>query len=113
MSQGLKISDLIRELVEVIAQRGDLQVFFYDGACKHPLEVLVFLHRTGNTVGITRKYSEQELAEGRKRLLQDHPEYADLLREWEPTVGTRTTPPDPQTSSIQKQKTLEKRWPKI
>ncbi len=36
----MKISELISELVEVIAQRGDLQVFFYDGASKYPLEVL-------------------------------------------------------------------------
>lgn len=49
---GLKTSELIRELTQVIAEHGDLPAYYFDGACKHEPDVFVGLHRTGNSTNI-------------------------------------------------------------
>ena len=50
----IKVSDLIRELQEALALKGDLPVFLFDEAVTHPLEVIIALHRTGDAVWIMR-----------------------------------------------------------
>lgn len=48
----MKITQLIRELADVIEKHGNLEISYFDGACTHPLAVIVGLHRTGDSVWI-------------------------------------------------------------
>ncbi len=56
----MKISELIKELADVMYTHGDLPVQYFDNVSSYPVtHVIVALHRTGNALWITAEEQQK------------------------------------------------------
>ncbi len=56
----MKISELIKELADVMYTHGDLPVQYFDNVSSYPVtNVIVALHRTGNALWITAEEQQK------------------------------------------------------